>query len=34
MDKGRIEQIGSPDDVYPATAFVHGFIGESIELPV
>lgn len=30
--KGRIEQIGSPDDVYetPATAFVHGFIGESI----
>jgi sulfate/thiosulfate transport system ATP-binding protein len=36
MDKGRIEQIGSPDDVYesPATAFVHSFIGESIELPV
>ena len=36
MDKGRIEQIGSPDDVYdnPATAFVHGFIGESIVLPV
>jgi len=36
MDKGKIEQIGSPDDVYetPATAFVHGFIGESIELPV
>ena len=36
MDKGRIEQIGSPSDVYesPATAFVHGFIGESIELPV
>ena len=30
MDKGRIEQIGTPGDVYdnPATAFVHGFIGE------
>jgi len=36
MDKGRIEQIGTPSDVYdnPATAFVHGFIGESIVLPV
>jgi sulfate transport system ATP-binding protein len=36
MDKGRIEQIGTPADVYdhPATAFVHGFIGESIVLPV
>ncbi|MBI3700962.1 MAG: sulfate ABC transporter ATP-binding protein [Afipia sp.] len=36
MDKGRIEQIGSPGDVYdnPATAFVHGFIGESIVLTV
>ena len=36
MDKGRIEQIGSPGDVYdnPATAFVHSFIGESIVLPV
>jgi sulfate transport system ATP-binding protein len=36
MDKGRIEQIGTPDDVYdnPASAFVHGFIGESIELAV
>jgi sulfate/thiosulfate transport system ATP-binding protein len=36
MDKGKIEQIGSPSDVYdnPATAFVHGFIGESIVLPV
>ena len=32
MDKGRIEQIGSPDDVYetPATAFAHGLVGESI----
>ncbi|MBI5262501.1 MAG: sulfate ABC transporter ATP-binding protein [Bradyrhizobium sp.] len=36
MDKGRIEQIGSPGDIYdnPASAFVHGFIGESIVLPV
>ncbi|MGC2776093.1 MAG: sulfate ABC transporter ATP-binding protein [Bradyrhizobium sp.] len=36
MDKGRIEQVGSPNEVYdaPATAFVHGFIGESIMLPV
>ena len=36
MDKGHIEQIGSPGEVYdtPATAFVHGFIGESIMLPV
>src|ERR1700760_4771365 len=36
MDSGRIEQIGTPSEVYddPATAFVHGFIGESIVLPV
>jgi len=36
MDKGRIEQVGTPADVYdnPSSAFVHGFIGESIELPV
>src|SRR5262249_48717640 len=36
MDKGRIEQFGTPTEVYdsPASAFVHGFIGESIELPV
>jgi sulfate transport system ATP-binding protein len=36
MDRGRIEQIGTPGEVYdnPATAFVHGFIGESIVLPV
>jgi sulfate/thiosulfate transport system ATP-binding protein len=36
MDKGKIEQMGTPDDVYdnPASAFVHGFIGESIELAV
>ena len=36
MDKGQIEQIGTPGEVYdhPATAFVHGFIGESIVLAV
>jgi sulfate transport system ATP-binding protein len=36
MDKGRIEQVGTPSEVYdrPATAFVHGFIGESIVLSV
>ena len=36
MDKGRIQQIGTPEEVYerPATAFVHEFIGESIALPV
>src|SRR5262249_50253656 len=36
MDRGRIEQVGTPGDVYdnPATAFVHGFIGESIVLGV
>ena len=36
MDQGRIEQVGTPDEVYdhPATAFVHDFIGESIVVPV
>jgi sulfate/thiosulfate transport system ATP-binding protein len=36
MDKGRIEQVGTPHEVYerPASAFVHEFIGESIVLPV
>jgi sulfate/thiosulfate transport system ATP-binding protein len=36
MDSGRIEQIGTPTQVYdePRTAFVHGFIGESIMLLV
>jgi putative spermidine/putrescine transport system ATP-binding protein len=31
MNQGRIEQIGSPDELYekPANAFVAGFIGES-----
>lgn len=36
MDKGRIEQIGTPQEVYeyPRTAFVHEFIGESAVIPV
>ncbi len=36
MDKGHVEQVGTPNEVYdhPANAFVHGFIGESIVLPV
>ncbi len=31
LNGGRIEQIGTPDDIYdhPATAFVHEFIGEA-----
>ncbi|ODT73310.1 MAG: sulfate ABC transporter ATP-binding protein [Pelagibacterium sp. SCN 63-23] len=36
MSQGRIEQVGTPDNVYdsPASPFVFGFIGESSELPV
>jgi sulfate transport system ATP-binding protein len=36
MSKGRIEQVGSADDVYdaPNSPFVYGFIGESSRLPV
>ncbi len=36
LNKGRVEQIGSPDEVLdqPATAFVAGFIGEAVRLPV
>ncbi|MBJ3778351.1 sulfate/molybdate ABC transporter ATP-binding protein [Acuticoccus mangrovi] len=36
MSRGRIEQVGAPDAIYdtPASAFVHRFIGESVELPV
>ena len=36
MDKGRIEQVGTPQEVYeqPANAFVHEFIGELISLPI
>ncbi len=36
MNRGRVEQVGSPEDVYerPATTFVAGFIGVSNLLPV
>ncbi|SMC76373.1 sulfate/molybdate ABC transporter ATP-binding protein [Rhizobium sp. RU36D] len=36
MSQGRIEQVGSADDVYdrPGTPFVHRFIGEASELQV
>jgi len=36
MDKGHIVQVGTPQEIYetPNSAFVHGFIGESIRLPV
>ena len=36
MNKGRIEQVGTPDEIYdePATPFVFGFIGETNALPV
>jgi sulfate transport system ATP-binding protein len=36
MDKGRIQQIGTPQQVYdhPHTPAVHEFIGESIVVPV
>src|SRR5690606_29788999 len=36
MSQGRIEQVGTPDEVYdrPNSPFVFGFIGESSSLPV
>lgn len=36
MSQGRIEQVGSADDIYdrPASPFVYGFIGDSSNLPV
>jgi sulfate transport system ATP-binding protein len=36
MSEGRIEQIGTPDEVYdkPNSSFVYSFIGESSTLPV
>ncbi|MFK8250462.1 sulfate/molybdate ABC transporter ATP-binding protein [Ancylobacter terrae] len=36
MGKGRIEQVGTPDDVYdrPSTAAVFGFMGESSRIEV
>jgi spermidine/putrescine transport system ATP-binding protein len=35
MDRGRVEQVGGPEDVYerPATTFVAGFIGVSNLMP-
>ncbi|MBL8907526.1 MAG: sulfate ABC transporter ATP-binding protein [Rhizobiales bacterium] len=36
LNDGQIEQIGSGEDLHvrPASAFVHRFVGDSIELPV
>ena len=36
MRDGRIEQVGSPEDIYkrPATPFVFDFVGQSVRLPV
>ncbi len=36
MGNGRIEQVGTPDQIYdePANSFVFDFIGESVKLPV
>jgi sulfate transport system ATP-binding protein len=36
MSQGRVEQVGTPDEVYdrPASPFVFSFIGEASELPV
>jgi sulfate transport system ATP-binding protein len=36
LNKGRIEQIGTPDDVHeqPASPFVMGFVGDTSRLPV
>lgn len=36
MSQGRIEQIGTPDEIYdrPVSPFVFSFIGEACELPV
>ncbi|MBP0581529.1 sulfate/molybdate ABC transporter ATP-binding protein [Labrys sp. LIt4] len=36
LEKGRIDQLGVPDEIYdhPATPFIFGFIGESSRVPV
>jgi sulfate transport system ATP-binding protein len=36
LDKGRVQQVGTPEEVYerPQTAFVQHFIGESLSVPV
>jgi sulfate transport system ATP-binding protein len=35
LAKGRVQQIGTPAEVYeqPQSAFVHHFIGESLSVP-
>ncbi len=34
--RGRLEQVGTPDDIFdrPATSFVAGFVGDAVRLPV
>jgi sulfate transport system ATP-binding protein len=36
MSQGKIEQVGTPDDVFdrPVSPFVYSFIGDSVSLPV
>jgi sulfate transport system ATP-binding protein len=36
LNRGRLEQVGTPDDILdrPATRFVAGFVGEATRLPV
>ena len=36
LNRGRVEQIGTPDEVYdaPASPFVMAFVGDSVRLPV
>jgi sulfate transport system ATP-binding protein len=36
FNRGRIEQVGTPDEILdrPATSFVAGFVGEAVRLPV
>ncbi|MBY0363784.1 MAG: sulfate ABC transporter ATP-binding protein [Phreatobacter sp.] len=36
LNRGRVEQVGSPDDVldHPANAFVAGFVGQAVRLDV
>ena len=36
LDKGHVQQVGTPEDLYerPQSAFVHHFIGESLSVPV
>ncbi len=36
LHKGKLQQVGTPDDIYdrPATPFVYSFIGDSSSLPI